>query len=76
MHPDYRRGGRGDTLLAQMERQARQQGMKKLFVLTTQTAHWFRERGYSAMPVASLPVSRRRLYNYQRNSKVFVKTLD
>ena len=76
VHPDYRRGRRGDTLLAQMELRARHQGMENLFVLTTQTAHWFRERGFAAMPVKSLPVSRRRLYNYRRNSKVFIKPLD
>ena len=76
VHPDYQGNGRGDTLLARMEQQARQQGMKRLFVLTTQTAHWFRERGFSSMPVKSLPMSRLRLYNNQRNSKVFVKQLD
>jgi len=75
VHPDYRDGGRGDTLLQAMEKQARDKGMEKVFVLTTQTAHWFRERGFQSLPVKSLPIKRRELYNYQRNSKVFVKTL-
>lgn len=76
VHDDYRNGGRGDTLLQLMEQQAKNRGMEKIFVLTTQTAHWFRERGFQSMPVKSLPIKRRELYNYQRNSKVFVKKLD
>lgn len=76
VHPDYREGGRGDTLLRQMEQRAQARGIERLFVFTTQTAHWFRERGFVPMPVESLPVARRDLYNYQRNSKVFVKELE
>jgi amino-acid N-acetyltransferase len=75
VHPDYRQGGRGDTLLAQMEQRSREQEVDKLFVLTTQAAHWFRERGFVNLPVESLPMSKRELYNYQRNSKVFVKDI-
>jgi len=51
------------------------QGLERLFVLSTQTMHWFRERGYEPAPVDSLPGERRGLYNWQRNSKVFSKTL-
>ncbi len=73
VHPAYRNGGRGDVLLAEIERRVGAQGLDRLFVLTTQTAHWFRERGFEPSPIGSLPVERRALYNYQRNSKVFVK---
>lgn len=75
VHPDYRSGGRGDALLEQMCTQARQQGLEKLFVLTTQTAHWFRERGFETGSVDGLPLRKRSLYNYQRNSKVFIRKL-
>ena len=75
VHPDYRKSGRGDALLAHMERRAREQGIRQLFVLTTQTAHWFRERGFNPGQVKALPMARRELYNYQRNSKVFIKEL-
>ena len=44
-------------------------------MLTTQTAHWFAERGFVAAAVDDLPVSRKSLYNYQRNSKVYLKRL-
>jgi amino-acid N-acetyltransferase len=75
VHPDYRSGGRGDRLLADMEQKARGQGIKQLFVLTTQTAHWFRERGFEAMELQELPMEKQRLYNLRRNSKVFAKAL-
>jgi amino-acid N-acetyltransferase len=75
VHPDYRRTGRGDDLLAAIEQQARERRLKRLFVLTTHAMHWFRERGFVPATIQSLPVARRLLYNYQRNSKVLVKTL-
>ena len=76
VHPDYRGRGRGDVLLEYVQRRARQLGLKRLFVLTTQSAHWFRERGFVPAELADLPVKRRDLYNYRRNSKVFVRDLD
>jgi amino-acid N-acetyltransferase len=75
VHPDYRGQGRGDALLKYIERQSRQLGIQRLFVLTTRTAHWFRERGFKPGDLASLPVKRRQLYNYQRNAKVFIKDI-
>ncbi|UZJ43278.1 amino-acid N-acetyltransferase [Marinimicrobium sp. C6131] len=74
-HPEYRKGGRASTLLTQMEKMARRQGIKQLFLLTTQTAHWFIEQGFVQAQIDDLPVARRRLYNYQRNSKIFIKNL-
>ena len=75
IHPEYRDKGRGDTLLQFVERQCKQLGTEKIFVLTTRTAHWFRERGFKSMDIKKLPVKRRSLYNYQRNSKVFAKEI-
>ncbi|MDX1606805.1 MAG: amino-acid N-acetyltransferase [Candidatus Competibacterales bacterium] len=72
---DYRNGGRADSLLRQIEQQARRQGLDRLFVLTTRTAHWFQERGFAPAGLDDLPVARKALYNWQRASKVFVKTL-
>ncbi|MFK7160629.1 amino-acid N-acetyltransferase [Marinospirillum sp. MEB164] len=73
--PEYRQGQRGDRLLAKIEKTAKQQGIMQLFVLTTHTAHWFIERGFEPAAVEDLPTSRRALYNWQRNSKVFCKQL-
>lgn len=75
VHPDYRHGGRGEALLQELERRATALGLRRLFVLTTRTAHWFQERGFLATPLSELPVARQALYNYQRNSRVFIKDL-
>lgn len=74
-HPDYRGRGHGSILLKSIEQIAREKGIRKLFLLTTQTAHWFIEQGFEAADVSSLPAQRQELYNYQRRSKVFVKDL-
>jgi amino-acid N-acetyltransferase len=73
--PEYRRAGLGDQLLKRIERRARVQRLERLFVLTTRTAHWFRERGFNEIGPEALPRQKRELYNFQRRSKVFVKTL-
>lgn len=73
--PEYRRAGLGDQLLRRIERRARMQRLERLFVLTTRTAHWFSERGFSEIGPDALPRQKRELYNLQRRSKVFVKSL-
>ncbi len=72
---DYQGGGRAAKLLTHIERQALKINIDKLFVLTTQTTHWFLEQGFVETPAELLPVERKALYNYQRKSKVFVKTI-
>lgn len=71
----YRRSGRGDHLLNQIEKKARSRGLMQLFVLTTQTEHWFRERGFESVSADVLPKEKQATYNQQRNSKVFLKRL-
>lgn len=75
VHPDYRSGNRGGDLLAFLEQQARSHGRHKLFVLTTRTAHWFVEQGFTEVSADALPAERRIQYNNGRNSKVFQKVL-
>jgi len=75
VHADYRKAGRGDALLKFAESQAETQATNGLFVLTTQASHWFRERGFETLKLADLPVKRRSLYNYRRNSRVYLKKL-
>ncbi len=74
-HPDYRGGDRGKRLLHELEAEARKQGLTHVFVLTTQTAHWFIEQGFLEEGRDALPGQKQDLYNLQRNSKVFFKTL-
>ena len=49
--------------------------MAEVFVLTTQTTHWFQERGYGRSGIEDLPMARQALYNYQRNSVVLKKAV-
>jgi len=76
VHPDYRGAGRGERMLARMEALARAQDMDRLFVLTTRAPHWFQERGFEPADRGDLPVARRQLYNYRRNSRVFTKRVE
>lgn len=75
VHPDYRRCGYGNRLLNTLERRARSQKIRRIFLLTTHTAHWFRERGFRGAKLDALPVRRQALYNYQRGSKILAKDL-
>jgi len=74
-HPDYRNGTRGANLLNTLEVNARAAGIQRVFVLTTQTAHWFIENGFTEIGLDDLPEAKQSLYNYQRKSKVLSKQL-
>lgn len=74
-HPDYRDDNRGELLLQTIESKAKSMDLKSIFVLTTQTAHWFTERGFREAKVEDLPEARKSLYNYTRKSKLFEKSL-
>jgi len=75
VNPFYRDGGRGERLLAYGEAKAKAMGLKSIFVLSTQTTHWFLERGFGEMGTQWLPEQKQALYNYDRRSKIFVKDL-
>ncbi|KXI27361.1 amino-acid N-acetyltransferase [Paraglaciecola hydrolytica] len=74
-HSDYRGGNRGERILHAIKSQALQQGLTSIFVLTTVTGHWFLEQGFMPASLEDLPAKKKKLYNYQRNSKVFVLKL-
>lgn len=71
-HMDYRGGNRGERLLEAIKKQARNMDLKSVFVLTTVTSHWFQEQGFVQASLDELPTKKKQLYNFQRNSKVFV----
>lgn len=75
VHSDYRGQDRAAQLLACVERRARRAGLERIFVLTTKTPHWFIEHGFIAADLDALPLAKRALYNYQRNSAVLIKRL-
>ncbi len=74
-HPDYRGADRADRILEALEQLAKKQQLDTVFVLTTQTAHWFQELGFVKTSQDQLPEKKQQLYNLQRNSKVFIKSI-
>jgi len=74
-HPDYRNSDRGDRLLDAIEKTARANRLVELFVLTTQSAHWFTERGFGESSREALPAAKKKFYNDQRSATVLRKAL-
>ena len=75
VNPSVQGRGDGERLLQRIEQRARAAGLKRLFVLTTRTMHWFLKRGFVLATVDQLPTQRRGLYNWQRKSLVLIKPL-
>jgi amino-acid N-acetyltransferase len=73
---EYQDFGRGKKLLDSIEQQAKAVGLLSLYVLTTQTAHWFLEQGFNPATITDLPIEKQNFYNYQRNAKVFKKNIN
>lgn len=75
VHPDYRNGARGNRLLATLCKKAQGLRLATLYALSTQTAHWFIERGFAVSDPNGLPEAIKKLYNPRRNSKILYKTI-
>ncbi|MBK0393292.1 amino-acid N-acetyltransferase [Ramlibacter algicola] len=67
--------GDGEKILKRIEQRARAMGLESIFVLTTRTMHWFLKRGFVQADPEWLPEARKRKYNWDRRSMVFVKKL-
>lgn len=67
--------GDGERLLTRIEQRARVMGLKRLFVLTTRTVHWFLKRGFVVATPEDLPAERQRTYDRARRSQVLIKEL-
>jgi amino-acid N-acetyltransferase len=68
--------GAGQSVAGCGVSKARQLHLKTLFVLSTQTMHWFIERGFLLSEFNNLPEPLKVLYNPQRNSKILCKHLE
>ncbi|MBL4743639.1 MAG: amino-acid N-acetyltransferase [Cycloclasticus sp.] len=75
VHPNYRSGERGEHLLSLIEKKARLAGLHELFVLTTQSSHWFAEKGFMPANINDLPKTRQENYNQTRRSSILIKSL-
>ena len=73
--PQSQGQGDGEKILKRIEQRARAMGLESIFVLTTRTMHWFLKRGFVQVDAEWLPEARKRKYNWDRRSMVFVKKL-
>ncbi|MDF2463976.1 MAG: argA [Ramlibacter sp.] len=73
--PQSQGQGDGEKILKRIEQRARAMGLESIFVLTTRTMHWFLKRGFVQADADWLPEARKRKYNWDRKSLVFVKKL-
>jgi len=73
--PDVQGQGDGERILKRVEQRAKATGLDSIFVLTTQTMHWFLKRGFAQVEPDWLPEARKRKYNWDRRSQVLVKKL-
>ena len=74
-HPGHRDQDYGERILGALLHKAAQQALRSVFVLTTQTEHWFLERGFMRSDQSALPLAKRATYDDRRNSKVLVRQL-
>jgi amino-acid N-acetyltransferase len=75
VHNSYRETGRGEAIVEYIADRARLLGLEHLFVLTTQSAHFFRERAFNPVTWKRLPPARRARYDKRRRSKVLFREL-
>lgn len=73
--PEIQGEGDGERILTYMENRARKLGVETLFILTTQTAHWFLKQGFVYAGIDDLPKDKQRIYNWQRRSQILIKKL-
>ncbi len=75
VHPSCQGTGDGERLLKHIETLAKRRKLDTLFVLTTQTSHFFLKRGFTVTHVDKLPVEKKKLYNWTRKSQILIKKL-
>jgi len=73
--PNYTDLGLGRKIVGFLIEKAKKSGMRRVFVLTTQSQDWFESLGFKESSVDSLPEKKRKNYDKSRKSKVFALDL-
>lgn len=74
-HPEYRGHKRAERMMNFLERKAMESGIRRLFVLTTQSTHFFQDNGFIISELSALPEEKQHFYNFRRNSRVLLKVV-
>ena len=69
--PQYTNFGLGRKIVGYLAEKARKNGIKRVFVLTTQSHDWFEAMGFKEVNIDTLPEKKRKAYDHERKSKVF-----
>ncbi len=70
--PHFARRGIGRRIVDYLIKEARESGVRKLFVLTTRTTDWFERLGFAPGSPDDLPPERRSDYDEARRSRVLM----
>jgi amino-acid N-acetyltransferase len=73
--PNYTALGLGRKIVGYLIEKAKKSGLRRVFVLTTQSQDWFESLGFKESSVDSLPEKKRKIYDQTRRSKVFALDL-
>jgi len=73
--PNYSDLGLGRKIVGFLIEKAKKSGLRRVFVLTTQSQDWFESLGFKESLVDSLPEKKRKIYDQSRRSKVFALDL-
>ncbi len=66
----YEQFGIGERLVRYLTERARADGIRRLFVLTTQASDWFEKLGFRLGSIDQMPSVKRDRYDHSRNSRV------
>jgi amino-acid N-acetyltransferase len=72
----FQKKGQSDVLLKMLIDKARDNNYSKIFALSKHSSRWFIKNGFSKVGINTLPQQRRGTVDMNRNSSVFLKTID
>lgn len=73
--PLFKHLGIGKRLVSYFLDRAREEGLQKVFVLTTEATDWFLAHGFETVTKEKLPAERQKSYNSKRNSRILMMNL-
>lgn len=72
---NFHNQGFGSKLIKFCEKKAKTHDVNEIFILTTQSEHWFIEKGFKVDDKELMPKKRKIIYQLERNSKFLTKKI-